>query len=164
MYIRHGAATASFHIGADLWILFLPVPTLLKIKRVGIQKVLLLGIFLIGGVATAVSCARLYTIKIFTTSPDPIYDATPINNWTSIEMGLGVICACIPTLRPLFPKMRSDDMNTDDETTLNERTINQAGFGDGLNRHGAHEIDYLNLRCNSSSTRQSQVVDSVSSV
>ncbi|KAK6541429.1 hypothetical protein TWF694_007240 [Orbilia ellipsospora] len=152
-------STAVLHILLDVWVLVLPIPTLLKIKRPGTQKVVLLGIFLIGGLAAAVSCVRLYAIRIFTTSNDPIYDATPINIWSFIEMGLGILCACIPTLRPLFPKIGgsgyTETFETGDEaTTLNERSMHLTKPDRESGPLGSEEVAFSDLSHNSSLSPQ----------
>ena len=33
---------------------------------------------------------------------DPLYTIAPASLWTSVEQSLGIVCACLPMLRPVF--------------------------------------------------------------
>jgi hypothetical protein len=85
-------------------ILALPIPTLAKVKRNTHQKLALFGVFGAGALSTISSCVRLYTINIYTTSKDPLYDAAPINLWSFIEINLGIACASGPGQYPQTPR------------------------------------------------------------
>lgn len=52
--------------------------------------------FLVGGLSTIASCIRLYSVKIYTESSQPMKDAAPINTWSFIEINLGILCASAP--------------------------------------------------------------------
>lgn len=45
---------------------------------------------------------RLQSLRVFTLSNDPFYDALPINTWSMVEVNVGIVCACVPGLRPLL--------------------------------------------------------------
>jgi hypothetical protein len=94
------SATNGFTIASDVIILALPIPTLAKVKRNTHQKLALFGVFGAGALSTISSCVRLYTINIYTTSKDPLYDAAPINLWSFIEINLGIACASGPGQYP----------------------------------------------------------------
>lgn len=47
---------------------------------------------------------RLHSIRIYTESKDPFYDSVPINIWSMVEVNIGIYCACIPALKPIFAR------------------------------------------------------------
>jgi hypothetical protein len=97
-------ATSSINILIDIWILLLPIPTLLKVQRPAREKAALVAIFSLGVFSTSASIVRLHTVRIYTESQDPFFDAVPINLWSVIEVNVGIYCASIPSLKALFSK------------------------------------------------------------
>jgi hypothetical protein len=98
------AATSSINILLDIWILVLPVTTLLKIQRPGREKLALIGIFGLGVFSTIASIVRLYSIRVYTESKDPFFDSVPINTWSMVEINIGILCASFPATKALFSK------------------------------------------------------------
>ncbi|KAH8728111.1 hypothetical protein GQ44DRAFT_737803 [Phaeosphaeriaceae sp. PMI808] len=97
-------ATSAFHITMDLWILALPVKLILRIPRPPREKLFLFIIFGLGVISTIASIIRLQSLRIFTLSNDPLYDALPINTWSMVEVNIGILCASIPSLKPLLSR------------------------------------------------------------
>lgn len=88
----------------------LPMPIIWKIPRAQKQKIGILLAFLVAGLGTLASCIRVYSIKIFTQSPQPIRDTAPISTWSFIEINLGIICASVAVIKPLFSKTRAPSL------------------------------------------------------
>ena len=55
--------------------------------------------------AIVVAFLRLQTLVPSATSPDPTWDKVPSGVYGVTEANLGITCACIVTLRPLFHKL-----------------------------------------------------------
>ncbi|RYP40606.1 hypothetical protein DL767_001606 [Monosporascus sp. MG133] len=55
-----------------------------------------------GGMACIVSVIRLHTLHASTTSTDPTWDKNPSGYYGQAEVNLGIICACVATLKPFF--------------------------------------------------------------
>lgn len=51
---------------------------------------------------------RLHSIRIYTQSKDPFFDAVPINIWSMVEVNLGILCASIPALKALFSRAQRE--------------------------------------------------------
>ena len=85
----------------DIWILVLPLKLILRIPRPPREKLALFFIFGLGIISTIASVIRLQSLRIFTLSNDPFYDSLPINTWSMVEVNIGILCASIPTLKPL---------------------------------------------------------------
>ncbi|KAF2821492.1 hypothetical protein CC86DRAFT_302754 [Ophiobolus disseminans] len=94
--------TSSLNIAIDIWILVLPITTLLKVQRPKREKVALVGIFSLGVFSCIASIVRLHAIRIYTESKDPFFDSVPINLWSMVEVNIGIYCASIPALKALF--------------------------------------------------------------
>lgn len=73
---------------------------------------------------TVVSIVRLQSLVNFSNSSNPTWDNLLVSQWSTIEVNVGIICACMPTLRlillKIFPALSS--------TTRNYGTNNS--FGD----------------------------------
>ncbi|KAI7776036.1 hypothetical protein LA080_005906 [Diaporthe eres] len=98
---------------ADWAILLLPVPMVLKVQLPFKKKIAVIGMLGLGAAVCAVSVTRVIaTFAIaeeYVKHPnDVIYYTAPVFFWTNIELSLAIVCACLPTLRPIwshfFPK------------------------------------------------------------
>ncbi|EDU43709.1 conserved hypothetical protein [Pyrenophora tritici-repentis Pt-1C-BFP] len=96
--------TSIFHIIMDLWIIGLPVKLIMSIPRPPREKIALYIIFGLGIVSLLASVLRLQSLRVLTLSNDPFYDSLPINTWSMVEVNIGILCASIPTLKPLVSK------------------------------------------------------------
>ncbi|KAK7181682.1 hypothetical protein DPSP01_013193 [Paraphaeosphaeria sporulosa] len=99
--------TSSINIITDIWIIVLPVRTLLKIQRPNREKLGLIFVFGLGVFSTIASIVRLHAIRIYTESTDPFYDSVPINLWSMVEVNIGIWCASIPSLRIILIRRRA---------------------------------------------------------
>ncbi|KAF9737711.1 integral membrane protein [Paraphaeosphaeria minitans] len=99
--------TSSINIITDIWIVVLPIRTLLKIRRPNREKFDLVFAFGLGVFSTIASIVRLHAIRIYTESTDPFYDSVPINLWSIIEVNIGIWCASIPSLRIILIRRRA---------------------------------------------------------
>ncbi|KAJ5197853.1 uncharacterized protein N7498_006970 [Penicillium cinerascens] len=85
----------------DVLILCLPYPIAWRLQTTARQKFILTGMFLLGGFVVVFSILRITSFN-FPNLEDQSYVATDSSTWSSIEQSVGIICACLPTLRPLF--------------------------------------------------------------
>lgn len=93
------------NVVTDLMIYALPIPTLFNLSLPIIQRFGLVVLFSVGGVIVVAGSFRAYWVHYVLYKT---YDATwygyEIWLWTAIETNTGVICGCIPALKPLlFP-------------------------------------------------------------
>ncbi|KAJ4294047.1 Mitochondrial beta-keto-acyl synthase [Kalmusia sp. IMI 367209] len=102
MYYVLVCSTSSINIVTDIWILAIPIKTLLKIQRPNREKFGLVVVFGLGIFSTIASIVRLHAIRIYTESADPFYDSVPINVWSMVEVNIGIWCASIPALKILI--------------------------------------------------------------
>ncbi|KAJ5345139.1 Integral membrane protein, partial [Penicillium brevicompactum] len=124
-------SNASMHITTDLAILIIPIPALMAVDLPRRQKFALMIMFALGGFVCITSIVRLVSLKTISDSMDPTYDNVGAASWSAIECNTGIICACLPTLKPLiarvFPGMIttfSASRPTESETTQRISTWN----------------------------------------
>ncbi|KAF2258476.1 hypothetical protein CC78DRAFT_587068 [Lojkania enalia] len=99
-------ATSTFHVIMDVWILAIPLRLVKSIPKPTQGRLALFFIFGLGVFSTIASIVRLYYLRVFTISDDPFYESMPINTWSIVEVNVGIVCASLPTLRPLFSKQQ----------------------------------------------------------
>ncbi|KOS38776.1 hypothetical protein ACN38_g10398 [Penicillium nordicum] len=85
----------------DVVILALPIPMVFQLQLRLSQKLTVLGIFLLGGFVCVASVMRVVTLNIFE-NDDISYSIMEAATWTFVEPCVGIICACLPTMRPLL--------------------------------------------------------------
>ena len=54
---------------------------------------------------TVVSILRLQTLVQFGNSANPTWDNFDVANWSTIEINVGIICACMPSLRLMLVRI-----------------------------------------------------------
>lgn len=113
--------SAPVNIVTDLAILALPIPVLTGMRLPKRQKYILVFTFSLGIFVTIVDVVRIYYLQqaistiyttpssdpsaIFGDSPDFAWNASLSLMWSAMEVNVGMICACIPTLKPLIIKI-----------------------------------------------------------
>ncbi|OQE29505.1 hypothetical protein PENSTE_c002G02241 [Penicillium steckii] len=99
------------NMALDILVLCLPYPMAWRLQTSVRQKIILTGIFLLGSFVCVVSVLRIVSFD-FTTLEDVTYVSVNPSTWSSIEQSVGVICACLPTLRPLVRTLYGSSNDT----------------------------------------------------
>jgi hypothetical protein len=115
--------TSGFHILMDVWILFLPYRLIFSISRPTRERLAVYSIFGLGFFGTLCSIVRFHFLVIALTSRDPYYDSLGVNVWSIIEINVGIICASMPTLRPLLSRA---------QRTRTRQALRKPDFSDAL--------------------------------
>ncbi|KAL8944868.1 MAG: hypothetical protein Q9216_000158 [Gyalolechia sp. 2 TL-2023] len=112
-----GNVTANLVAGAgistltDFIILLLPMRTIWRLQVPFRNKISLSLIFGLGSLICIISVIRLRALSLYVSGPTTVFrDATYNNNrpilYTVLESSLGVICACVIIMKPLFSRSR----------------------------------------------------------
>ncbi|PWY89877.1 hypothetical protein BO70DRAFT_384888 [Aspergillus heteromorphus CBS 117.55] len=96
-YIGHAVA----NLAGDVLILLVPIPLVWRLQLRVAQKIQILSIFLLGGFVCVASAIRIYYFT-FITDVDVTWNLGNVFIWSSIEPSIGIVCACLPVLQPLF--------------------------------------------------------------
>ncbi|MCJ1312975.1 hypothetical protein MMC25_006651 [Agyrium rufum] len=91
----------------DIITLLIPIPVIWTLHLDKKNRQVLTAIFLLGGFVCIASVVRLYYLAkylnpSYSATGDITYDITDIIIWSAIEPCVGIICACLPTLGPIF--------------------------------------------------------------
>ncbi|KAJ5387566.1 hypothetical protein N7509_010107 [Penicillium cosmopolitanum] len=91
------------NILSDAIILVMPLKVVWTLPIPKSQKVMLSGVFIVGGLTLIFDCVRLWRMIILSRSgPDITFNQAPVVLWTCVEAAVGIVAACLPNLRPLF--------------------------------------------------------------
>lgn len=101
------------NVVTDFMIYTLPIPTLFGLSLPWGQRIGLVILFSVGGVIVVAGSFRAYWIyfTLFETY-DATWEGYNIWIWTAIETNVGVICGCIPALKPLLFRTRARVQNS----------------------------------------------------
>ncbi|KAF4995576.1 hypothetical protein FGRMN_5029 [Fusarium graminum] len=112
--------SSPVNIVTDLAILALPIPVLTGMRLPSRQKTILVLTFTVGIFVTVVDVVRIYYLQQAITAPtststDPqsrfggqtdfAWNASRSLMWSAVEVNVGMVCACVPTLKPLVLKL-----------------------------------------------------------
>lgn len=112
-------ASAPVNVFTDLAILCLPLPVLTSMRLPQRQKNILIFTFGLGIFATIVDIVRIYYLQQASAAStsfrrshvelenasDFYWNASLALMWSAVEVNVGMICACIPTLKPLIMRI-----------------------------------------------------------
>ncbi|KAK2608353.1 hypothetical protein N8I77_006971 [Diaporthe amygdali] len=86
----------------DMTILLLPVGVVVPLQMPKMQKASLLVLFATGGFVCGIAIYRTYILPGLLRSSDWTWDCAGQNIWGTVECNLGIVCACVPALKPFF--------------------------------------------------------------
>ncbi|MCJ1439411.1 hypothetical protein MMC27_008805 [Xylographa pallens] len=95
------AANSALNIASDIMILMLPMPIVWHLHIQNSQKLAISSIFLLGGFVCIASVIR-YTYLKEVIPVDVTYTNVLPGIWSLIELSTGLICACLPAMRPVL--------------------------------------------------------------
>jgi len=115
-------ANANLEIFQDIVIYVLPVRMLYQIQIPKRQKIALMMVFAVWGFVVITGMIRLNSLKVAQNTPDPSCKQSPslgvpitFNSvvddnygaavWSAIECNVGVVCACLPSFKPLIDRL-----------------------------------------------------------
>ena len=110
-------ASVPVNVITDIAILVLPIPVLTSMQLPRKQKIILIATFGLGTYVIATDVVRIYYLQQSSgpsnsaTSPllgnevDFSYHASISFMWSAVEVNLGIVCACIPTMKPLISRI-----------------------------------------------------------
>ncbi|KAK6524936.1 hypothetical protein TWF281_011826 [Arthrobotrys megalospora] len=105
-------SNAAINIATDFVIALIPIPVLNTLKIARKQKYILMVIFGLGLFVCVVSILRLHALITLESSQDPTWDQAATTRWSCIELNIAIICASLPTLRPVIGKVIPSVLST----------------------------------------------------
>lgn len=93
----------------DIAVTILPLPVLKSLQLPHRQRLILMGVFGLGGVICIVSVVRLSGIYATSVTKDVSYENSQAALYSNLEAAVGIIASCVPTLRAFvkayFPRV-----------------------------------------------------------
>jgi hypothetical protein len=91
------------NVVTDFVIYVLPMPTLFQLSLPSSQRIGLMVLFGVGGVIVVAGSFRAYWVHyVLYDTYDVTWEGFYLWIWTAVETNAGVICGCIPALKPLL--------------------------------------------------------------
>ncbi|KAM0228301.1 hypothetical protein ACHAPO_010845 [Fusarium lateritium] len=97
-----GWMAAILNIFLDVGTMVIPLKELYRLSMSTKKKIQLMSMFSIGIFVTVVSAVRLQSLASYATTDNVTQDYVEIGYWSTIEVPVGIICACMPAIRSLF--------------------------------------------------------------
>ncbi|KAK4206795.1 hypothetical protein QBC37DRAFT_114306 [Rhypophila decipiens] len=85
-----------------LVILIIPLPYVLRLKLPPYKKFAATVMFTWGIITIAIMCYRFTTLERYDGTDNPTIDGIGVTLWSGIELDVALICACMPSVYPLF--------------------------------------------------------------
>ncbi|KAI1132271.1 hypothetical protein F5Y10DRAFT_218512 [Nemania abortiva] len=121
-------AHCATDVATDLIVLSLPLPSIWKLRTSVQQKIVISLIFLIGFLSVAAGTARLVIVAtniVETTAGarDVRGVETNVLVWTYVEVGVGIVAACLPTLKPILDDRSIDSVVASVRSKISLQTL-----------------------------------------
>ncbi|KAI0157122.1 hypothetical protein GGR52DRAFT_190861 [Hypoxylon sp. FL1284] len=118
-------------VATDLVVLAMPVNEVWKLRMTVRQKLVTSLIFLIGFLSTAAGTARLVifsedSLETTVGARDVRGVGTNVLVWGYVEVGVGVVAACLPTLKPIFDNRSLDSIVASVRSKVSLRSLNSS--------------------------------------
>ncbi|KAH6854782.1 CFEM domain-containing protein [Chaetomium sp. MPI-CAGE-AT-0009] len=98
-------ANAAISIALDIWMLAIPLAQLKALNLHWKKKIGVGLMFVVGTFVTVVSIIRLQSLVTFAKSSNATWDNFPVSLWSTVEINVGIMCTCMPTLRLLLVRL-----------------------------------------------------------
>ncbi|KAM5528463.1 hypothetical protein FOXYSP1_18944 [Fusarium oxysporum f. sp. phaseoli] len=138
------------NIITDIFIILLPLPSVIKLQLPILQKVAIVFIFTLGVFVTIISIIRLvFILNLDLKSPDVTWNISNSLIWSSVEVNIAIVCSgCLPSLKPLYSialngivnsAVRSSDLKSGPANTL-DRHPRPGLYDPGYSHSSAHVV------------------------
>ncbi|KAK5267249.1 hypothetical protein LTR99_006436 [Exophiala xenobiotica] len=106
-FIAYWMFSASFNTITALVVWVIPVPVIRTLHLPTRQKRWLMLVFLLGFLTCLAAGLRIWVLHITLerTRTNLAPYVSLVATWTSLEINIGIICACIPTCKPIVDRM-----------------------------------------------------------
>ncbi|KAF2176841.1 hypothetical protein K469DRAFT_605642 [Zopfia rhizophila CBS 207.26] len=116
----------AFNLFTDLLIFMIPMPVISRLQMSLSKKIGLAIVFVIGFFICLTTALRMKTIVRATHAKEQTWESCPANLWSFIEVAVGVICACLISLRKILSVCWPDRLRKTKNSDYN-------GYGSGGN-------------------------------
>ncbi|MCJ1358216.1 MAG: hypothetical protein MMC33_008215 [Icmadophila ericetorum] len=135
----------------------MPIPMVLRLQLPLKQKIAVLGMFFLGAIVIALSITRLsfyiHVASVFAAHyADETYYTSPVFFWINIELALGVVASCLPTLRPIWLQLKPPSPTSKGSMQLSSYSGFSSRYSKKHHRMSDTQDDHDNINLTSTST------------
>ncbi|RFU79574.1 extracellular membrane, 8-cysteine region, cfem [Trichoderma arundinaceum] len=98
-------ANAGMSLAVDLWMIILPLAQVRRLNLHWKKKIGVIFMFVMGAFVSVVSLLRLKSVIFFANLINPTWDQWNVAWWSTMEVNIGIICTCLPTVRLMLKRM-----------------------------------------------------------
>lgn len=127
----------------DFVLAILPWPVVMGLNMKRKEKITIACGLSLGVFAGACSIVRTIELRTLSSKENYVYDTSPMLLWSSSEICLTVICACVPVLRPLYVRVVYGSQGDSSSASggrsypLNDYSHSKKGsLGNGFSKNG----------------------------
>jgi hypothetical protein len=88
----------------DIAVATLPLPFLNQLQLPNRQRYALMIVFALGGFTCIISILRLQSLLVFLQTTDISYHNPLAAIWSNLEVNIGIVCSCLPTLKAMVTR------------------------------------------------------------
>ncbi|KAA8642408.1 hypothetical protein EYZ11_009915 [Aspergillus tanneri] len=133
--LNYDIGYAVVNIVLDVFILILPVHMIWRLTLTASQKIALTFIFLLGSFACVTALMRLLVSILHVNDPDLTWVYLDALIWTVVEPSVAVICACLPTLRPVLSYLLPRKFSLSTASRKSKTAYGASGYPKGSTTH-----------------------------
>ncbi|OJZ88735.1 hypothetical protein ASPFODRAFT_159216 [Aspergillus luchuensis CBS 106.47] len=142
--------TAALSLVTDLWILALPIRTILGLQIGPMKRTVVIGLLSLGTFASIASIVRMvYIVKLYE-STDSSWSTFGVSVSSGIEVAIAIVAASLPSTKPvidlIFPKLFS---TTAKSHTTGGRLYPIQVSGRSHRQHDEISLVHLTMECDS---------------
>ncbi|GFF34748.1 hypothetical protein IFM61606_04720 [Aspergillus udagawae] len=100
-----GWSAAAINMILDLTVMALPLRELYRLNLSLRKKLFVMSMFSLGIFVTLVSIIRLNSLIHFAATDNVTWDYVEVGYWSTVEVHVGIICACLPAMRALMRRL-----------------------------------------------------------
>ncbi|KAL6879166.1 CFEM domain-containing protein [Trichoderma novae-zelandiae] len=115
-------ANAGLGLAVDVWMIILPMSQVRKLKLHWKKKIGVIIMFILGAFVSLISLIRLKSVIFFANLVNPTWDQWNVAWWSTMEVNIGIICTCLPTMRLILKRIFPKLLDTDERGTGASRT------------------------------------------
>ncbi|KAM0258696.1 hypothetical protein ACHAQJ_003704 [Trichoderma viride] len=111
-------ANAGMSLAVDLWMIILPLWQVRKLNLHWKKKIGVIVMFIMGTFVSVISLLRLKSVISFANLINPTWDQWNVAWWSTMEVNIGIICTCLPTIRLILKRMFPRVLSTGDGRSI----------------------------------------------
>ncbi|OAA41727.1 integral membrane protein [Metarhizium rileyi] len=143
-----GWANAAINVASDFWLIGIPLTQLHRLRLHWKKKIGASFMFMTGLLVTVISFLRLNTLRTYANTTNPTFDQYGVILWSAVEVNIGLICTCLPSIRlillRIWPRVFGTTSHASDQRPSQppaKREISGYSYKSSVNAHD-HELDH----------------------